>query len=144
MLGKIKTMITSQYVKVLNYFPLKGCALNITGAAASNPTIDSSYNIASVVRSGVGTYVVTLSQPTIYGIDVAANSALSLTWNIEPIVTSALFKVDASLSSGVITIYVYQITISGLINVRALVDILSTDKISLSLIMSGGAALPPE
>lgn len=143
MLGKLKTMISNQYLNVLNYFPLKGCVVNFTGNALLDPTINSSYNIAGIVRSGVGTYTVSLTRTTFYGVDITSNSSIACTWNIVPIVSTDAFKIDASVAAGIVTLTVYSLTVSGTRNVRTLVDLQNTDKVSLSLIMSGGVALPP-
>ena len=70
MLGKVKSLVSKLRRDVINNVPIKGVMGRIEGNGLSDPTIITSYNLASVVRTGVGVYRATLQQDTMYGIDL--------------------------------------------------------------------------
>jgi len=66
-IGKLKVMIIRLRNQLISYLPLKGLMLRIEGAGASDPVIKVNYNVLTVVRTGVGIYVITPVQITFFG-----------------------------------------------------------------------------
>tara|TARA_R110002074_G_scaffold104230_8_gene225071 strand:+ start:4457 stop:5131 length:675 start_codon:yes stop_codon:yes gene_type:complete len=54
------------------------CMATLTGSGASSPTINSSFNIASVSRTGVGAYTCTLTTSYYMGLAMLSNAVASV------------------------------------------------------------------
>jgi len=94
-IGKVKAMITELRNDVFNYIPIKGAMLKIGGnGIAANPSIIVSYNVASVARTGVGVYRITLNQSTVLGASILSNGVSSIDFIIAPTITSELFSAE--------------------------------------------------
>jgi len=94
-IGKIKAMVTELRNDILNYMPIKGVMLKIGGnGIAANPSIIVAYNIASVVRTGIGVYRITLNQSTALGTSILSNGVSSIDFIIAPTVTSELYSAE--------------------------------------------------
>jgi hypothetical protein len=143
MLGKLKALISESFRDSKSFFCVKGCLINFTGNGGSDPTNVSSYNVQAVTRFSPGVYFVDLIQDTFYGVDISNNSTISCSWKITPTASTDAFDVSASVSGGIITVTVYELTVVASKIVRVLYDIQSSDTISITLITSGGAELPP-
>tara|TARA_B110000495_G_C22833084_1_gene485984 strand:- start:43 stop:711 length:669 start_codon:yes stop_codon:yes gene_type:complete len=54
------------------------CMATLTGGGASSPTIDSSFNLASILRTGVGAYTCTLTTTYYMGLAMLSNAIVSV------------------------------------------------------------------
>lgn len=146
MIGKLKSMISKLRGEVLSFVPVKAMMLKFEGNGASNPTIDTQYNVASVTRSGVGVYAGTLTQGTFFGEDIFAESIFTSSFVIAPSLTSDMFIVSF-VATGALTFDVSVLeVVQGAGNRLDFnpYDILAGDFISASLYLNlGDGSLPP-
>jgi len=132
---------------VVNYAPLKGLLLAITGNGGSDPSIATSYNVLTVTRTGIGVYRVTAIQNTIFGFSIGSNSAIALSHSIQPsVVSEAHFVRVIAVSPGIFDIEVTELTVGGgnKLEVNPY-DILSSDGVDVTFLINAGLGkLPPE
>jgi hypothetical protein len=147
MLGKLRSMINLVRLDVTNFTPLKGMLLAITGAGASNPTIDTKYNVTTVVRTGVGVYRVTAIQGTVFGESLTGNSIILVSHSIQPsAVSEAHFAQLVAVSNTEFDIEVTEMTVGGgnKLEVNPY-DIIAGDGVDVSVLINLGIGkLPPE
>lgn len=131
---------------LINYVPIKGLMLQMKGTGAADPNIVNSYNVASLTRTGTGTYQITVTQNTFYGLDMFNFFVPVFSWVIAPSATSALYSVDVQ-NTGAFTfnISVYAITQgAGTTLARTLYDLQTTDNVAISFVLNtGDGRLPP-
>lgn len=147
MLGKIKSMVTALRAEIIQFLPLKGMAIRVTGNDTSNPSIISSYNVDSVTRTGVGVYRLVLTQETFFGIGILANAVSTINYSIEPSLNSDLFSVQidvVSLTEFDIKVYEVAQGTGNRLDISPY-DIQVTDTISGSFLLNiNDGRLPPE
>ena len=143
---KRRTQLGELNAALINYVPLKGLMLQMTGANLLDPTIVNSYNVTSLTRTGVGTYQITVTQNTFYGLDITTFFVPVFSWVIAPSVTSSLYSVEV-VNTGAATfdISVYAIIQgAGTTLARSPYDLLGADSVALSFVLNAGdGSLPP-
>jgi len=117
-------------------------ALLLHHLGAGNPLLTNGYNVASVTRTGVGVYQVTVSQETYFTRNVLSNSVFSISNIIAPLTTS--YDVNV-LVTGATTfeIRVYVRAVVGAAVQRNAFDLLAGDFVSVTGLFSINDALPP-
>jgi hypothetical protein len=125
---------------------IKGALLSFEGNGVNNPSIQTSFNVdATASRISVGLYEFSLVQVTFEGIDVLTNSTRTLTWAIQPTVTSAAFNVVYTTAApGKLRIQVSTVTLgAGSQLVLTPYDLKSGDRVDASMLFTvPGATLP--
>lgn len=144
MLGKVLASIADLSRRMRATTPALGMLLRITGNGAANPTVVSSYNVASAVRTGVGVYRITLSQSAISGKSITGLGAIALTWSIAPTATAAFSVVPTVISATVIDLEVYSLGVSGANITRTAYDIIASSTIHATVPVSAGDGSLPE
>lgn len=146
MLGKLKSAISALRDDVVQNFPLKGAMVRIVGNGVGNPTISNTYNIASVVRTGVGVYRGTMTQGSFYGVDLLTNGVFTSGFTIVASANTDNFLVNfTTVSPGIFDCKVYEISQGAGIRLTITpYDILATDTISCALLLNvNRGRLPP-
>ena len=125
--------------------PTKAFHVEFSGRGTDGAaTLAHSFNIASITRSGAGTYNGIISQETFHGVGVLTGANIFVNSIIAASVNSPLFDVDAWVTGATtFTVRVYEVTVSGP-PVRTLYDPTGSDFISLTgLTDLSGGILPP-
>ena len=146
MLGKIKAMLSTLRSDIRNNIPIKGLMLSVEGNGGANPSIITSYNVLSIIRTGVGVYNVTPIQDTYFGISIANNSVITSGFSIAPSITSELFNVDITPGAGnTFDVNVFELTVGlGSKLEVSPYDILPGDILGFNLLINAGfGELPP-
>lgn len=146
MIGKLKTMVSDLRYRIINMVPIKGLMLSIIGAGTSAPAIQTSYNVASVTRTGVGVYSVTYQATTFFGTNIATDIIVTSGHVIAPSAGSEFFVVSVTKGVGqTFDITVEEVVVGGgnKLEVQPY-DLLATDSVDVSgLINAGHGILPP-
>lgn len=137
--------ISDLNTNIFEWFPVKACAFSIDGDGANDPTINHSYNVTSIVRTGTGVYDVTLTQSTVNGTDIADRATYAIAWKIADSGNTELFRVEVdSFAGSTLTINVYEVTANVADLEYTAYDFIAGDNITLTVLMNAGTgALPP-
>ena len=141
-------MISNLRGDVKDFSVFKGLLLSISGnIATSDPVVNVEYNIASVVRTGIGVYRITAKQDTIFGLLVGANSIVTISHTIQPSAASeAHFVRLVKVSSITFDIEVTEMTVGAgnKLEVNPY-DIIAGDGVDTAFLLHLGLGkLPPE
>ena len=141
-LAKVRSRLVSAVRDYKDWLPAKGVLLTIEGQGAGNPLTSNTYNVASVTRTGVGVYEVTVSQETYFTRNVLSNSVLTHSNVIAPLTTS--YDVNVVVTSATtFEIRVYVRAVAGLVVQRLPFDLLAGSFVSITGLFSINDALPP-
>lgn len=147
MIGKIKSMLTAFARDTLNFHPVKGMMIRFEGAGASNPTINTQYNVLTLTREGIGDYKLTPERGTAYGKPLGDVSVLTTGFTIAAsIVSEAHFLTVVPDGADAFDILVTEMTV-GVGNKLEVnpYDILSGDFVSINIFLNVGTGqLLPE
>jgi hypothetical protein len=99
-IGKLKALITKLRHDLVGSVLLKGSALRMEGNGASDPILANTYNIASVIRQGVGVYRVQVKQVTFYGVNILDRGTPALSYIITGDPTTDLHSITFQPGSG--------------------------------------------
>ncbi len=139
-LGKLKQLIFKNKQESDNKYPLLGFAVTFTGNGTSAPTVDSSYNVSAVNRTGTGFYQIILEQETILGNSVIDGFIMNRV-GINPVAADTNYKLQLFKFNPVtIQIAVDKIT-STTFNSY---DLTSVDTLEFASFIYNGKQLPPE
>ncbi len=103
-------------VNVLSFLQfafIKAMRLLATGNGASNPTIDSQYNVATIARTAAGTYRITLTQNIFWGIALTEDNSMLIPAVKLPSSANAQVQYLYFVSAGVYDLFVYELSPSG-------------------------------
>lgn len=141
-LAKVRSRLFSAVKDYKDWLPAKGALLTIEGQGAGNPLLTNSYNIASVTRTGVGVYQVTVSQETYFTRNVLSNSVFSISHIIAPLTTS--YDVNVVVTGATtFEIRVYVRAVVGAVVQRNAFDLLAGSFVSVTGLFSINESLPP-
>ena len=146
MLGKVRAMINKLQSVLVNTVWFKGFGVSFEGQGAVSPIVGNSYNVGSVVRTGVGVYTVTPTQATFFGVNVIEKSFPTISYAISPSAETALFIVGIVGSGGDALITV-KAAVQGAGNQIDVLpyDLVAGDFISATLLLTVGTGeLPPQ
>jgi len=126
----------------------KGLLLSISGdVATSNPVVNVEFNVASVVRTGIGVYRITAKQSTFFGVPIGVNSIVTISHTIQPTaISEAHFVRLVRVNTITFDIEVTEMTVGGgnKLEVNPY-DIISGDGVDTSFLLQLGLGrLPPE
>jgi hypothetical protein len=141
-LAKVRSRLFSAVRDYKDWLPAKSALLTIEGQGAGNPVLTNAYNVASVTRTGVGVYEVTVSQETYFTRNVLSNSVFSISNIIAPLTTSYDVNVVAT-GATTFEIRVYVRAVLGLVVQRNAFDLLAGSFVSVTGLFSINDALPP-
>lgn len=141
-LAKIRARLTQSVRDYKAWLPAKGVLLTIEGQGAGNPILTNPYNVASVVRTGVGVYQVTISQETYFTRNVLTNSIITTSSIIAPLTTSYDMRTVVT-GANTFEIRVYQLAVLGALVARNPFDLLAGDFLSVNGVFSINSTLPP-
>ena len=141
-LAKVRSRVFSAVKDYKAWLPAKGVLLTIEGQGAGNPLLTNPYNVASVTRTGVGVYQVTLSQETYFTRNVLTNSIITTSSIIAPLTTSYDMRTVIT-SATTFDIMVFQLAVVGALVARTPFDLLAGDFLSVNGAFSINDTLPP-
>jgi len=141
-LSKVRSRLVSAVRDYKDWLPAKGALLTIEGQGAGNPLLTNGYNVASVTRTGVGVYQVTVSQETYFTRNVLSNSVFSISHIIAPLTTS--YDVNVVVTGATTCeVRAYVRAVVGAAVQRNAFDLLAGDFVSVTGLFSINDALPP-
>lgn len=141
-LSKIRSALNRSVSDCRSWMPVKGVLLTMEGQNTSNPIITNDYNLSSLVRTGTGSYLGTVSQEKYFGRNVLDSSIFSLSEKISPITES--FSVECFIVSvNTFTINTYKSVVSGTSVERDPYDIQAGDFVNFTALFSINDSLPP-
>jgi hypothetical protein len=137
--GKQKSLTSTLRKQSNSFFPLKAFFCSLAGTGASTPTVNFGYNYLSILRSGVGTYQITLLNTTINGKDLTTGCVFTNDFRIVGNATSDLYQVEIAPGVGNFTVRVYQYTIVGVKLTKTLYDLQVADAVNIMILVSDGS-----
>ena len=97
----------------VNFGFFKAMRLLATGNGVSDPTVSADYNVASVSRTSTGTYRITLTQDTFWGVQCNEGNSMLIPAVKLPSTANAQVQYLYYVSPGVYDLFVYELSPTG-------------------------------
>jgi hypothetical protein len=137
--------LAEDILNTFSFFPVKACSFLVDGNGVSNPVVQHSYNVSSIVRSGVGIYTVTLLQGTINGQSIQSRHTYTIEHLINPSASSDQYRVEVSSFVGsTLVLSVYAVTVGAGTRLEYTpYDLQVGDSVTFNILMNSGSGLLP-
>jgi len=144
-MGRNVDLLAKELDALRNIFPGKGFTVTLDGNNSLDPIISNTYNLATVVRTSVGVYRITIAQSTFNGVLIGGIGTIVTSSDISPSLQSDLQIVEVTqIDASNFDVKVQEIIQGAGSSLDALpYDIKPGDRVSVALLLNQGDGTLP-